>query len=66
MKTAKQLAQEVIEDLPDDASIDAIVEQLQFRSTILRRGEDAARGVNVISHEEAVRRLDKWLKSTGT
>ena len=28
MKTAKQLAQEVIEDLPDDASMDAIVEQL--------------------------------------
>jgi hypothetical protein len=66
MKTEKQQVIELVDKLPDDVSGETIISELIFRLTILRRGEEAARGENVVSHEEAKRRLGKWLNSAGT
>jgi hypothetical protein len=45
---------------------DAIITELQFRQTIMRRGEEAERGEQLISHEETKNRLGRWLNSPGT
>lgn len=66
MKTDKQQLMEVIEAMPDGVSAETIITELQFRVTMLRRGEEAARGVNTVSHEDARKRLGRWLNSTGT
>ena len=66
MTTEKQQAIELIDRMPDQVSAETIIHELQFRLTILRRGEDAERGEQLISHDEAKRRLSKWLKSPGT
>jgi len=50
---------------PENVARDAIITELQFRLTIMRRGEEAERG-ELISHEEAKSRLGKWLNSPGT
>ena len=44
--------------------ITAIVAELQFKLLVLRRRESARQG-NVVSHEEAKRRLGRWLNSSG-
>lgn len=66
MKSEKQQAIELIDRMPDEVSAETIISELQFRLTILRRGAEAERGENLISHEEAKNRLSKWLKSSGT
>ena len=66
MKTDKQELLEFIERLPDELSAESIITELQFRLTVLRRGADAEAGRNVVSHDEAVKRLDTWLNSSGT
>jgi hypothetical protein len=66
MKTEKQLAIDLIGQLPDNISTETIITELQFRLMILRRAEEADRGENVVSEEEAMQRLSKWLKLPGT
>ncbi len=66
MKTEKQQAIELIDRMPDQVSTETIITELQFRLTVLRRGEEAERGERLISHEEAKSRLGRWLKSPGT
>jgi len=66
MKDDKRQAIELIEQMPDGVSAETIIQELQFRVTVLRRGRDAERGESVISHDEATRRLGKWLNSAGT
>ena len=66
LKTEKQQFIELIDRLPDEVSGETILSELQFRLTILRRGAEAERGENVVSNEEAKRRLGKWLNSAGT
>jgi hypothetical protein len=59
--TDKQKAIEAIQTLPDNAGFEDVMDRLYFVMTIERRLESLDRGEG-ISHEEAKRRLSKWLK----
>jgi predicted transcriptional regulator len=63
-ETTKQAVIEMIERLPDDASIEDIMAELYFRQKVDEglRQLDAGEGVD---HEEAKRRLGKWMESGG-
>jgi predicted transcriptional regulator len=50
----------VIQDLPDDASVDDAVERLYLLEKI-ERGIAQADAGQTVSHEEALRRLSRWL-----
>jgi predicted transcriptional regulator len=58
--TIKQNVIEMIERLPDNASVEDIMAELYFRHKVDEglRQLDAGEG---IEHEEAQRRLGKWL-----
>jgi predicted transcriptional regulator len=58
--TTKQAIIEMIERLPDDVSVEDIMAELYFRRKVDEglRQLDAGEGVD---HEEAKRRLGKWL-----
>ena len=60
MKTPKQEAIELIERLPEEVSLETILAKLHFKAKVLRGLEQADRG-QVVSQEEAMRRLSKWL-----
>ncbi len=66
MKTEKQVAIELIDRMPENISTETIITELQFRLTVMRRGVDAERGEQLISHDEAMIRLGRWLNSPGT
>lgn len=58
--TTKQAVIEMIERLPDDVSVEEIMAELYFRQKVDEglRQLDAGEGID---HEEAKRRLGKWL-----
>ena len=55
---AKQQAIEIIETLPQDASIEEVMEKLYFLTKV-RRGLSQIEEGRVVSHEEARRRLGR-------
>jgi predicted transcriptional regulator len=61
LKTAKDEARELLENLPDDASLEDIQYHLCVRQKI-QRGLAAAEQGRTIPHEEAVRRMARWLE----
>ena len=61
MKTAKQEVFDLLEKLPEDASLDDIQYHIYVRQKIEKGLEAAGRG-NVISQEEAERRMARWLE----
>lgn len=66
MKSEKQQVLELIDMMPDEVSAETIISELQFRILMLRRGEEARRGENLIPHEDVKAMLSKWLDSSGT
>jgi len=60
METPKQQVQDLLENLPEDASLEDIQYHIYVRQKIERGLADVAAG-RVISHEEVQRRLAKWL-----
>jgi hypothetical protein len=66
MKTGKEQVLDLMEKLPDDVSAETILTELEFTLLLRRRGEDAELGQNLVSHEDAKKRLSRWLNSTGT
>lgn len=60
METPKQQVQDILENLPEDASLEDIQYHIYVRQKIEQGLDDVAAG-RVISHEEAQRRLAKWL-----
>ena len=64
MKTTKEELHALIDELPDDVSLDAALYDLQFKASVLRGLDEAARGEG-ISHDEARQRLTRWLESSG-
>jgi predicted transcriptional regulator len=56
----KQLALESIQRLPEDVSLDAIAERLEFLAGIRKGIAQVERG-EVVSHEEVKRQLATWL-----
>jgi predicted transcriptional regulator len=58
--TPKQQVQDILENLPEDASLEDIQYHIFVRQKIELGLADVAAG-RVISHEEVQRRLAKWL-----
>jgi predicted transcriptional regulator len=59
METAKEQVQRILEVLPDSASLEDIQYDIYVRQRVDQGFADADAG-KVVSHEEAMRRLDKW------
>ena len=56
----KQLVMDSIERLPDDASIEAIAERVEFLAAV-RKGLDQIDRGETVPHEEVKRQLASWL-----
>jgi len=54
MSAAKQLLREAVEQVPDDASVEDVMERLYFLAKVAR-GIDAADHGELVSHEEVER-----------
>lgn len=59
METAKEQVQQILEALPDDASLEDIQYHIYVRQKIEQGLADADAG-RVVTHDEAMKRLDKW------
>ena len=59
METAKEQVQRILQGLPDDASLEDIQYQIYVRQKVDQGLADGDAG-RVVSHEEAMKRLDKW------
>ena len=64
MKSAKEEALRLIQQMPDDASMETILAELHFKCRVQRGLEQFERG-EVVTHEEAKERLGRWLNSSG-
>jgi len=60
MKSAKDEVRSLLDNLPDDASLEDIQYHLYVRQKVLK-GIDASDNGKSISHEEAVKRMSRWL-----
>ncbi len=60
METAKEQVQEILEALPEDASLEDIQYHIYVRQKI-QLGMDDIEAGRVISHEEVRQRFAKWL-----
>jgi predicted transcriptional regulator len=63
-ETTKERAIQVIQRLPEDATIEDIMYELELCARIERGIREDAEG-KLIPQEEVVRRMSKWLKSAG-
>jgi predicted transcriptional regulator len=61
LKTAKDEVRELLQNLPDDASLEDIQYHLYVRQKI-QKGLTAAKQGRTIPHEEVVRRMSRWLE----
>ncbi len=59
MASAKQMVQEVLEQMPDDCSLEDVQYQLYLRQKLDRSRQAAAEG-RVVPHAEVKDRLAKW------
>ena len=59
--TVKETARNVIDALPDDASMDDIIHALYVQAKFAH-GEQQIREGRGVPHEEAKRRLREWIK----
>ena len=64
MKSPPQELLELLERLPDDASMDTLLAELHFKASVLRGLEDAARG-DGIAHDDVKQRVAAWIASSG-
>ena len=60
MRTAKEEVRDLLDKLPDTVSLNDIQYHIYVRQKI-QKGLDAERQGAVISQEEAVRRMARWL-----
>jgi predicted transcriptional regulator len=58
--TQKELALDIISDLPDDASLDQIADRVEFLAAVQKGFDQLDRGEG-IPHEELKRQLASWL-----
>ena len=58
---SKDVAKEVIDGLPDEASMDDIIHALYVRAKF-EHGEQQIREGRGLTHETARKRLQKWVK----
>jgi predicted transcriptional regulator len=57
--TNKELMHRIVDQLPDEADVDDIIERLLFIQGIERGLNDLEAG-RVISHEEMLKRIESW------
>jgi hypothetical protein len=60
MKSAKEEVRSLLDNLPDDASLEDIQYHLYVRQKVLK-GLDASENGKLLTHEEAVKRMSRWL-----
>jgi hypothetical protein len=60
VKSAKDEVRSLLENLPDDASLEDIQYHIYVRQKVLK-GLDASDNGKSITHEEAVKRMSRWL-----
>lgn len=60
MDTAKEQVQQILQMLPEDASLEDIQYHIYVRQKI-QQGLDDVEAGHVVSHAEVQRRLAKWL-----
>jgi predicted transcriptional regulator len=60
MKTDRQLASDLVERMPESATLDEIREELAILAAIMAGIADADAG-RVLSHEEVMRRSATWI-----
>jgi hypothetical protein len=61
LMTAKEKLLHAIRQLPDDVTPEDLIRELDYVVTILSR-LDGAKSEETISHEDARRRMARWLK----
>ncbi len=61
MKTAKDEVREILEQLPEEASLEDIQYHIYVRQKI-QKGIEAAREGRLLSQEEVERRMGRWLE----
>ncbi len=61
MATAKQAVRDLLEQLPDDCSLEDVQYQLYLRQKLEKSRLAASEG-RVVPHEEVKQRLSKWLE----
>ena len=61
MASGKKFVADVLNQLPDDSSVEDIVYELYVRHAIAE-GEKAAKDGRVVPHEEVMREMAEWLK----
>ena len=59
--TAKEEILVLMEQIPDDQTVDEALEQLQLLYDVQKGLEEARRG-ETVSHEEAKRMIEEWLQ----
>lgn len=60
MQTAKQAVQELLQELPDDATLEDIQYRIYAKQKIAQGVADVRAG-RVVSHEEVEKRFARWL-----
>ena len=61
MLSTKQQVQKVLEQLPDDCSLEDVQYQLYVLEKLRRRVQMADAGAEVVPQDEVERRMQKWL-----
>lgn len=61
MKTAKDEIRELLENLPDDASLEDVQYHIYVRQKV-QKGLEAAREGRTLTHAEVVRRMARWIE----
>ena len=59
--TLKEQPRQIVDQLPEDCTIEPLQHQLYVLEKVRRAQESVARG-DSLSHEEVGRRLESWLK----
>ena len=60
MASAKQVARQILDSLPDDCSLEEIQYRLHVRHMVEEGRDDVRRGA-IVSQEEVERDLERWL-----
>lgn len=60
MSAVKEIVEEILEQLPDDTTLEEVQYRLFVRQKIEQGLADVDAG-RIVSHEEAKRRMQKWL-----
>lgn len=61
--TAKETVRQILDELPDDASLEDIRYRMYVRQKVEQGLKDLEEG-RVISHDEVKRRMRKWLDAS--